>query len=377
MAQNKLYQALGMMSGTSMDGIDIALMRSDGQTVEGERHHITIPYAKNMRVVIQNAMTAAKNCAFKDNSVQAIMDAEQQLTALHCDAISTFLATMGISANDIDVIGVHGQTIVHCPDDGWTWQLMDGAAVANRFGITTVSDFRSNDMRHGGQGAPLVPLYHHALLASQNITEPVAVLNIGGVANVTWLDFSEQTTSQSPTIIAFDTGPGNAPLDDWAMRHMGQPCDLDGALAKKGTVDRGILQTWLANSYFQKKPPKTLDRDTFSYDLLETLSAENGAATLVAFIVESIGKATAFFPKAVSHWYVCGGGRHNPVLMEQLAKTLDGKVSPVEGLGWNGDALEAEAFAFLAVRALKGLALTQPSTTGVKTAVSGGVIHSA
>ena len=231
-------------------------------------------------------------------------------------------------------------------------------------------DFRTGDVTSGGEGAPLAPVYHAAL--ARDLPRPLAVLNIGGVANVTWI-------GDDGDLIAFDTGPGNGPLDDWTMRHTGRAFDRDGALAQAGSVDRTVLGRLMAHPYFDRPAPKSLDRLDFSLALrasgLDGLSPENGAATLAAFTASSI--AAAQFPAQPVRWLVCGGGRHNPAIMTALRLALPVPVDPVETVGWDGDALEAQCFGFLAARVARGLPLSFPGTTGVKAPMPGGRIVSA
>ena len=258
-------------------------------------------------------------------------------------------------------------------DLGWTWQVGDGGRLAGRTGIMVVNDFRSNDMKHDGEGAPLVPLYHTALLRRDNRFKTVAILNIGGVANVTWAHFDD--TGHIDKVIAFDTGPGNAILDDWAEIHTGKPIDYNGELAARGITHDEVVSSMMASPYFDEEPPKTLDRDDFNHQSVRGLTAEDGAATLTDFFVETIVAAQSHFPEPPQAWYVAGGGRHNATLMRRLRRRFPVLVESVDTLGWRGDALEAEAFAYLAVRSLRNLPLTLPSTTGCVEAVSGGQHH--
>lgn len=346
-------RAIGLMSGTSADGIDAALLVSDGEGVVEPGPALTLPYDPGLRARLRAL----------DES------AEAALTDAHGEAVAALLEQSGLSAADISVIGFHGQTLWHRPNEGRTCQIGDGARLAARTGIDVVNDLRSADMCAGGQGAPLVPVYHRAL--ASGLPRPLAVLNIGGVANVTWIGEGDEA------LLGFDTGPGNALLDDWAQAHTGRPLDEDGRLAAAGDIDGAALDALLGDPYFALPPPKSLDRDHFAGKLVPGLSAADGAATLVAFTAASVALAGDHFPAAVSRWLVCGGGRRNPVLMAALAERLDAPVDPVEAVGWDGDALEAHAFAYLALRALSDLPLTYPGTTGCRAPVSGGVLHRA
>jgi len=291
---------------------------------------------------------------------------EEQITKKHASAVHSFLAAQKIAADQIDVIGFHGQTLWHKPKEGKTLQLGDGAMLAAMTGIDVVNDFRSADMLAGGQGAPLVPLYHRAL--AHDLQKPLAIVNIGGVANITWIGDEE--------LIAFDTGPGNALLDDWVLKGTGKPFDENGALAAKGRVFDSYIELFLHHPYFEKPPPKSLDRETFSNFVPKGLSLEDGAATLTMMSVAAIALAVRSFDKKPEKIYLTGGGRRNKTMRAWLAAQSGVSVECVEELGWRGDSMEAEAFAYLAVRSVLGLPLTLPTTTGVKEPMTGGVIFS-
>lgn len=267
---------------------------------------------------------------------------------------------------EIDVIGFHGQTVYHAPDDGVTIQLGDAQDLANRYRVPVVGDFRRNDVSEGGQGAPLAPLYHSAL--AQDLDKPIAILNIGGVANVTWLGRGEGD------ILAFDTGPGNAMMDDWIKQKTGAAFDDNGRLAGSSHVDQQALSRLLANEYFDALPPKSLDRRGFDASPISELSLEVGAATLSAFSVEAVVRSQQHMPERPVRWLICGGGRRNVTLMTKLQDALSAPVDPVEIEGWDGDYLEAQAFAYLAVRSMDSLPLSLPSTTGVPAPLTGGQV---
>jgi anhydro-N-acetylmuramic acid kinase len=235
-------------------------------------------------------------------------------------------------------------------------------------GIDVVDSLRTADVEAGGQGAPIVPLYHAALATGAELDRPAVVVNIGGVANVTYVGDS---------VIAFDTGPGNAPIDDWSEMHTGKPLDENGALARSGRVDQASLEAMLASDFFSKSPPKSLDRMDFTIDRVRHLSAGDGAATLTAFTAASLARAREHFPAPARTWIVCGGGRLNPALMDALRSRIDAKVIAAEDIGWRGDFIEAEAIAYLAARSRRGLPLTLPTTTGVPKPMGGGVFHPA
>lgn len=351
--------AIGLMSGTSADGIDAALIRTDGTAIAEFGPSLAEPY--------DNAFRTRLKAAFGSES--PVPEIERELTERHAHAVLGLLRKSGRSPRDVAVVGFHGQTLHHAPERKQTWQIGDGALLAKLTGIEVVNDFRSADVAAGGQGAPLVPVYHAAL--SADLTKPLAVLNIGGVGNVTWI-------GPDGSLLAFDTGPGNALLDDWSMQHTGRHADLNGALARQGRVDAVALGKLLSDPFFAVKPPKSLDRQHFkelAAAALATVSPADGAATLVGFTALAIGRAQRHFPKPAREWLVCGGGRHNPMLMQSLGAELPVPVRSADEAGWDGDALEAQAFAFLAVRSLRGLPLSFPTTTGVPQPMPGGRHH--
>ncbi len=364
----RVLKALGLMSGTSMDGIDAAILDTDGESIAtfGPTHFE--PYGPEMRAALRAAMERAASLPTAGPLPIGLFQLERELTQAHARAVASLLAAAGMSARDVAVIGFHGQALVHRPEQRATLQIGSGPLFAATTSIDVVSDFRSADVRAGGQGAPLVPIYHAALAKER---APVAVVNIGGVANVTFI-------GRSGELVAFDAGPGNAPIDDWALKHTGKPIDQGGALAAKGRVNEGVVAHLLKHEFFARPAPKSLDRMAFSLDMARNLSAEDGAATLAAFSAHAIAKARAHFPMAPSEWIVCGGGRHNPVLMRELRRALqDSRVITAEDAGWRGDFIEAEAFAYLAVRSLRGLPISFPATTGVPRPMTGGVLSRA
>lgn len=353
--------ALGLMSGTSLDGIDAALIRTDGEQVMGFGPWLTMPYDETFRARLRDAVYGHGD----------MLLLEYDLTLRHVDAVKTLLKQAGVSHKTVGVIGFHGQTVIHRPNEHLTWQIGNGALLAEKTGISVVSDFRRHDMAAGGEGAPLVPLYHAALARQMEL--PIAVLNIGGSANVTWIGRSEKTSYDllDLDIMAFDTGPGNVMLNEWALKTTGLDCDRDGALALAGKIYHPIVEAMLKDPYFSKVPPKSLDRNYFSLEPVEKLSPQDGAATLTEFAAAAVEKGASYFPMPARQWFVTGGGRHNPALMEALKRRYL-QVYTVESLGWTGDVLEAQAFAFLAVRSLNGQALSLPTTTGAIRAVTGG-----
>ena len=353
-------RAIGLMSGTSMDGIDAALIETNGDEITDFGGSVEIPYDDTFRHQLRGLMGR------KVEDDAETLAVTMELTRLHGVAASELVAQSGLKPMDIGVVGFHGQTVFHDPAAGITCQIGDGAELARMTGIRVVNNFRSADVAAGGEGAPLAPVYHVAL--SRFLERPVAILNIGGVANVTWV-------SPDGGAVAFDTGPGNALIDDWVRLKTNQMMDVDGQLARRGHVDQGVLDKLLKHSYFDRPYPKSLDRDTFSFAALEYLSPEDGAATLAAFTAHAVLKAAQQLPASPLQWLICGGGRHNRVLMGNLRDVLGVPVEPVEAVGWQGDALEAQAFAFLAVRSLYGLPISFPQTTGTTKPMAGGVCH--
>lgn len=349
----RTWRALGLMSGTSLDGIDAAIIETDGVGTVRAGPAITLAYDPALRERLRRALGGRS----------PVRSVERDMTLAHARAVQKLLKSAGRTPADIDVIGFHGHTILHRPRERLTWQIGDGALLAARTSIDVVCDFRTADVSAGGEGAPLVPLYHAALAGT--LEHPLAVLNIGGVANVTWL-------GRTSEILAFDTGPGNALIDDWMLAHTGDACDSDGRCAARGRVDEAALAKLMDNPYFERRPPKSLDRNEFDPAPIAALSLEDGAATLTAFTAAAVARGQRHFPEPVARWIVTGGGRRNPTLMAALARATAGCVEPAEAVGWDGDALEAQAFAFLAVRSLLGLPLSLPSTTGVSAPMPGG-----
>lgn len=355
---------LGMMSGTSLDGVDAALVETDGERLGACGPALTLPMPDGLRARLRALMEAAPGLGPDDPDLRA---AEAELTRLHAEAAQALLARERVPPGAIRAIGFHGQTLLHRPEARRTWQIGDAAALAAATGIRVVHDFRSADVAAGGQGAPLVPLYHAALL--DRAQKPVAVLNLGGVANLTWIGAAGE-------LLAFDTGPGNALLDDWAERHTGAAFDEGGRLAAAGRVERAVLARLLDHPFLAMPPPKSLDRLDFHRTAaeagLERLSAADGAATLAAFTAHAVAAALVHLPLPPRRWIVSGGGRHNPALLRALAEALAAPVSVAEDEGWDGDAIEAQAFGFLAARSLRGLPLSLPGTTGVPRPMPGG-----
>jgi anhydro-N-acetylmuramic acid kinase len=365
----EVRKIIGLMSGTSLDGVDAALVETDGLDIAIPGPALGLPYDPDMRALLRQALDDAQTIAAGAPVPYSIRDAERRLTEVHAEAVKALLSKAKLSAREVALVGFHGQTILHRPAQHWTWQIGDGALLAKLTGIDVVNDFRSADVKAGGQGAPLVPLYHAALVKKAGRYElPIVLVNIGGVANVTYI-------GKNGDVLAFDTGPGNAPIDDWMHRHSGKPVDENGDVARTGKVNDAALDTMLGNPFFDAKPPKSLDRLDFGTGAVEGLSPQDGAATLTAFTAASIAKARAHFTDMPNAWIVCGGGRHNRTLMDGLRARVNAPVLAAEDAGWNGDFIEAEAFAYLAARSVQGLPLSLPTTTGVAAPVTGGKLH--
>lgn len=352
-----MLRVIGLMSGTSLDGVDAAWLETDGRSVRRFGNALTLPYDEALRSDLRGILDVADGLSPDD---PLLLSVTERLTDRHAEAV----AEIGAAA---DLIGFHGQTILHRPNQGRTWQVGDAVRLARRTGLPVAHDFRSADVAAGGEGAPLAPVFHQAL--ARDLDLPLAVLNIGGVANVTWVGAHGQ-------LLAWDTGPGNGPLDDWVFRHTGAACDWNGAIAARGKADHEIVAGLLEAPYFARSPPKSLDRQDFAAVLassgLYALPPEDGAATLVAFIAGGVTAPPP--PGPPKRWLICGGGRRNPEIMRALGAALPAPVEPVEAVGWNGDALEAQCFAFLAARVSAGLPLTFPETTGAPAPILGGAI---
>ncbi len=362
----RVRRAIGLMSGTSLDGVDVALIETDGERVAAFGPARTFPYEEADREIFRHAVRDARGLSDRSARPGVLAKAEELVTRRHAEAVEAFLAAEGIAAIGIDIVGFHGQTVFHDPEKTLTVQIGDGARLAERLGIPVVWDFRADDMAAGGQGAPLAPVFHRALAETARLTPPVLFLNIGGVANVTYV-------GADGALIAFDTGPGNSLLDDWTFARTGQPFDAEGRLATRGTPSETILARLLAHPYFALPPPKSLDRDAFAALLPTSLSDADGAATLLHFSARAAASALPLLPARPAACYASGGGRHNVALMRLLAEALEGiPIDPIETLGFDGDATEAQAFAFLAVRAAERLPLSYPMTTGVPAPQTGG-----
>jgi anhydro-N-acetylmuramic acid kinase len=363
-----MMTAIGLMSGTSLDGVDVALIETDGERVAAFGPTGYRPYTDHERGLLREALAEAVNLTQRNARPGVIGEAERAVTMAHAEAVAAFLAQNHIAREDIEIVGFHGQTILHRPAQRLTIQIGDADALAKAIRVPVMHDFRAADVAAGGQGAPFVPVYHRALTQSQGREGPVCVVNIGGVSNVTYIDGAD-------TLIACDTGPGNALLDDFMLRVTGQPFDGEGRLAAQGRPDEDWIAHALQRPFFALPPPKSLDRNDFASLALPDMASADGAATLTAFTAAAIARIVPLLPKRPANWIVAGGGARNPTMLGMLRERLaPASVDSADALGWSADAIEAQAFGYLAARGLQGLPLSYPSTTGVPVPMTGGVI---
>ncbi len=362
-----LMRAIGLMSGTSMDGVDVAMIETDGEGFIVQGPSGFTAYDDAQRAALRAALTAAVGVTDRAARPGALAAAEAIVTEVHARAVENFLRTNAIDPTRVTVLGFHGQTVLHRPERQLTIQIGDGAALAQRTGLRVVYDMRAADVAAGGQGAPLVPAYHRALVLAAGLDLPVGVLNLGGVGNLTFIG-----ADGAP--ISCDTGPANALIDDLMLERTGVAMDRDGVAAAQGVVNAAALAWLMNNPYFDQPPPKSLDRNAFSRAPVAGLSTEDAAATLTAFTAQSVASLWAHLPDAPKLVVASGGGARNPILMGELARRLPCRVASADSLGWSADAMEAQAFAYLAVRSLLGLPLTYPTTTGAPRPLTGGVV---
>ncbi|MGD1015434.1 MAG: anhydro-N-acetylmuramic acid kinase [Roseiarcus sp.] len=356
-----LAAAIGAISGTSMDGIDVALIRSDGRARVETGPGATFPYPSDVSAALREIV------ADPERARGPLAELERAVTDAHVAAIRAFLQRFAIDPRSVAAVGLHGQTVLHRPREKVTRQLGDGARAARALGIDVVADFRAADVAAGGEGAPLMPLYHAAICAGME--RPLTILNWGGVGNVTYLGARGE-------IIAFDAGPANALIDDFVAKRLGVGYDKGGALAAAGRADRDLVARFMRDEYFDRAPPKSLDRNHFHRlaGAVQSLGDADGAATLAAFTVEATAAAERHFPAKAPRWLVCGGGRRNLTLTRALAARLVARIEPIEAIGYDGDVVEAQGFAYLALRSRQGLPISLPTTTGAPRPLIGGVL---
>lgn len=350
----------GTMSGTSLDGVDVAVLDTDGEVIHGFGDSHYRAYSEAERRVLTQALGQWHG--------PEVDRAATTVQVAHRQALQDF--------TDVDLIGFHGQTLAHEPRGRGTLQAGDGQRLAADCRVPVAWDFRSADVELGGEGAPLAPFFHFACAKLIGAQKPLVFLNLGGVGNLTWVDPRKARAEEEGALLAFDTGPANAPIDDLMRARLGLACDHDGARARKGTVETGALELFLAEGYFSRMPPKSLDRNDFAemIALVNELSDADAAATLTGMAAAAVVQGMEDCPEPPTRVLVTGGGRKNPVLMEMLQVALDEEVVPIEEVGLDGDMLEAQAFAYLAARVARGLPTSSPSTTGVRALVGGGVL---
>jgi len=362
----QIFRAIGLMSGTSGDGVDAAYIETDGHGFVQAGEAITLPYTTDFRRRLMAVMGNPDDASDVPDHA-ALSEIEQELTDLHTQAVDILLTQMGKRADEIDIIGFHGQTIFHDPANRKTLQIGDGARLAAATGIDVVNDFRSADVSAGGQGAPIASLYHAAIASAWE--KPCAIVNIGGVANVTYLGPDDE-------IYACDIGTGSALIDDAMQEFFGLPHDMDGGIAATGNVNEALLKTWLADEFFALPAPKSLDRNHFKTLCdVSNLMPDDAIATLTEFTARAIAKSAELFPAVPRTWYITGGGRKNKYLMTRIAAATPATVKDINDMGWDGDALESQAWGYLPVRHVLNLPLSLPSTTGVPVPTCGGVFH--
>lgn len=365
--------SIGLMTGTVNDGfIDVAALKTDGHKIIEYGPFELIPYQnKHIQSKIIETVKAAKIWRFDNTEPSIFAETEKLISLEQSEAVNKFIHKFNIKREDISCVGFHGLTVLHQAPlggiKGKTKQLGDGDLMANYLKIPVVNDFRTNDMLNGGQGAPLAPIYHLALSHYIN-KKNIIILNIGGVSNITYI-------GEDDTLIAFDTGPGNAPINDFVLKKNSGHMDTNGNFAAKGSINLDFINSFLSHPYFDLNYPKSLDRDQFSYDQIDEMSLEDGCATLTKLIGENISKAIKLLPKKPECIIASGGGRKNLSIMKAVNESTNIKCESIEKYGLRGDAIEAEAFAFLAERSLKNLPLSFPTTTGVTKPLTGGKIN--
>lgn len=374
-------RVLGLMSGTSMDGVDSAIIETDGVGVTvtlgangraealGPRRGAA--YTDDDRALLRRAKEEARalliSAGARGERPGCLAEADTMVTRRHAEAVEALLAEQGLTAADIDLVGFHGHTVLHRPEIKLTVQIGDGAALARRLGIPVVSDFRAADVAAGGEGAPLVPVFHRALAQACGIDPPLAILNLGGVANVTFIGLGDD-------LVGFDTGPANALVDDLMAERCGLAFDEGGAIAASGRVDEALLAWMMRHPYFERRAPKSLDRDTFSHRMVGPAATPAAAATLTAFTAAAVARGLDWAPVPPRRWIVAGGGSANTEMMRRISERVGIPMESADDLGWSAAFLEAQAFAYLAARSFVGLPLTYPGTTGVPEPLTSGVL---
>ncbi|MCL7997627.1 anhydro-N-acetylmuramic acid kinase [Brucella sp. 21LCYQ03] len=367
-----LKRAIGLMSGTSMDGIDIALVITDGETFVERGPSSAVSYSDGFRARLKAALIDARSIIDRNERPGVLRQLEHDQTLLHAIAVQDFLYEYSLKPEEIDVIGFHGQTVLHRPREALTVQIGDGSLLAAETGIPVVYDMRAEDMRNGGEGAPLIPAYHAALAANlpSGLEGPVVFVNIGGISNLTYVD-------EAGRLMAYDSGPGNMLIDQWMELHEQGSFDPGGITAMSGVVDEELAVRYLDHDFFKGNHRRSLDRGDFIVPAKNDADLATGARTLAYVSAAAILRSASHLPSHPLTYVVSGGGRKNAAIMSELSALAEregARVVDADNVGIDGDAMEAEAWAYLAVRSMRGLPLTYPTTTGCDKPVSGGVL---
>lgn len=357
--------AIGLMSGTSRRGVDAALIETDAFEHVRPLVFQTNPYSPGVRSLLAQAREVAQSLPIPGPH-PVIDEAASVVSSLHLEAIRKLLSSSGFEHTEIEVVGMHGHSIMHRPESGTSWQLGNGLALATESRINVVSDFVATDQGEGGCGGPLLPVFYRALMHEE--AKPAAVLDLGETARLT-AHYSDRELG------SLEVGPGTRLLDAWMQLHFDKDFDEDGAMSARGTPDEDVIEELIAHPYFRKEAPKSVDLDIFSIAPVRDLSPEDGAATLAAFTAECVVRGLLRLAQRPDRFWVAGGGRKNATLLRMIASRTGISARPIDKLGWNGDALDAQGYAYLAVRRVALKSSTYPETTGVKVPAHCGKIH--
>jgi len=376
----KIYTAMGLMSGTSLDGVDVSIIESDGNK---EFSSILDRYFEYDKELIQKILILREKITDSEQLnkyLYEIKDLEREITLFHAEAIKE---TLGMTKSSVDLIGFHGQTIFHDPEKKITKQLGDGKLLSQLTKKNVVYNFRQNDLENGGQGAPLTPIFHNVLAnkinKKFNLGFPLNFLNIGGISNITSAVDWKNLENKLNGINAYDIGPGNCLIDEWIRKNSKKKYDKDGLIAKSGTIDELVLNQALENFEENSNYKKSLDVKDFDIFFAKGLSLENGAATITNFTARLISNGMKYSHEMVkptmNNWLVCGGGRKNKYLLESIKNTFEkANIQPIDEYEIDGDFVESQAFGYLAIRSFLKLPISFPSTTGCKEPSNGGVL---
>ena len=363
----KLITAIGLMSGTSCDGIDASIIESDGENDLNLIGNYFFPYEEESRFKIRKLKEKIDKVVDLEINKGEINDLEKKITSLHSKAINLLLEKLDINKSEIDLVGLHGHTIFHSFQSKKTKQLSDGKALSAMTGLNVIYDFRENDLRNGGQGAPLVPIFHKLLQKKLELKLPVVFVNIGGISNITYLDKNDE-------MISFDSGPGNFLIDKLLQLKSNDKIQFDknGDLAFKGRIDKSILDNYLSDPYYKTLPPKSLDVNDFNLSPVREISLQNSITTLSELTSVTIVNSLNFFLHRPQKIILCGGGRKNRYIYEQIAKKSNISTTSIDHYKLNGDFIESQAFAYLAIRSFLKKPISFPKTTGVSKPMTGG-----